>query len=389
VGAATVCPAAPRAGAAPKAPAAARAARARRGRVGLVAHAGTYLSNLPARGKPPAGAQVTVTAATAMLSRRLRPLRTALAPRWTRPVSTSVPVADGVPAEMLAAQVVDGQLSLGRAPVPTPGSGELLIRVSYAGARSCQVPPRCARRGNAADACTRRCQPPGCRPAQGSLPAAARGLANTGARVAANAWLLRPQLAAARQQTVRLLHVRAAVLSLCWQGLEVSGTVVQEASVGGSGARAGTSCHVGDQVCALVAGGGYAEYVTAPTATCMRVPSGFTLAEAAALPETFFTVWCARPLPAAPCSISDVCGAGGCLRRTVHAAFAAQAACHMSTPARRRTNVFQRGVGGAELQAGETLLVHGGSSGIGTTAIQVAKHRGAKVIMARWWRWQR
>ena len=59
-----------------------------------------------------------------------------------------------------------------------------------------------------------------------------RRLANIGARVAANAWLLRPQLAAARQQTVWLLHVRAAVLSLCWQGLEVSGTVVQEASVG-------------------------------------------------------------------------------------------------------------------------------------------------------------
>jgi NADPH2:quinone reductase len=88
---------------------------------------------------------------------------------------------------------------------------------------------------------------------------------------------------------------------------------------------------VGDAVCALLAGGGYAEYVIAPQAQCLKPPSTLSLVEAAALPETFFTVW---------------------------------------------TNVFERG----RLQAGETILIHGGSSGIGTAAIQLAKAFGATVF---------
>jgi putative PIG3 family NAD(P)H quinone oxidoreductase len=86
----------------------------------------------------------------------------------------------------------------------------------------------------------------------------------------------------------------------------------------------------GDAVCALLAGGGYAEYVAAPQVQCLRPPATLSLVEAAALPETFFTVW---------------------------------------------TNVFER----ARLQARDTILVHGGSSGIGTTAIQLAKAFGATV----------
>ncbi len=87
----------------------------------------------------------------------------------------------------------------------------------------------------------------------------------------------------------------------------------------------------GDRVCALVAGGGYAEFVTAPAVQCLPVPAGLEMAEAAALPETFFTVW---------------------------------------------SNVFER----ARLMPGETFLVHGGSSGIGTTAIQLAAKMGSRVI---------
>src|ERR1700704_89068 len=87
----------------------------------------------------------------------------------------------------------------------------------------------------------------------------------------------------------------------------------------------------GDRVCALVAGGGYAELCVAPVGQCLPVPAGLTDIEAASLPETFFTVW---------------------------------------------SNVFDRG----RLQAGETLLVQGGTSGIGVTAIQMAKALGAKVI---------
>nr|WP_321393210.1 NAD(P)H-quinone oxidoreductase [Emcibacter sp.] len=107
-------------------------------------------------------------------------------------------------------------------------------------------------------------------------------------------------------------------------GLEVSGTVVKTGD-------AVTTLNAGDNVCALVTGGGYAEYCVAPADTCLPAPDGFSLEEAAALPETFFTVW---------------------------------------------SNVFQRG----QLKEGETFLVHGGTSGIGTTAIQLAKAFGATVI---------
>jgi putative PIG3 family NAD(P)H quinone oxidoreductase len=106
-------------------------------------------------------------------------------------------------------------------------------------------------------------------------------------------------------------------------GLEVCGEVVAL----GSGA---TRFAMGDQICALVNGGGYAEYVAVPQGQCLPVPNGLSEVEAAALPETFFTVW---------------------------------------------TNVFDRG----SLKAGESFLVHGGSSGIGTTAIQLAKQLGATV----------
>lgn len=107
-------------------------------------------------------------------------------------------------------------------------------------------------------------------------------------------------------------------------GLEVSGTVV---AVGGEAARWRT----GDQVCALLAGGGYAEYCTAPALQCLPVPEGLPLTDAGALPETFFTVW---------------------------------------------TNIYER----ARLQPGEVLLVHGGGGGIGTTAVQVASRLGARVF---------
>lgn len=107
-------------------------------------------------------------------------------------------------------------------------------------------------------------------------------------------------------------------------GLEVAGEIV---AVGPETAR----WKVGDKVTALVAGGGYAEYCVAPAPQCLPIPGKLNMVEAAALPETFFTVW---------------------------------------------TNVFQRG----RLQAGETLLVHGGSSGIGTTAIQLASRSGSRVI---------
>ena len=107
-------------------------------------------------------------------------------------------------------------------------------------------------------------------------------------------------------------------------GLEVAGTVV-EAAADVHWPKPGT------RVCALVAGGGYAEYAVAPAAQCLPVPKGFTDIEAAAVPETFFTVW---------------------------------------------TNVFERGA----LKAGEYFLVHGGASGIGTTAVQLASAFGAHVL---------
>ncbi|WP_421706545.1 NAD(P)H-quinone oxidoreductase [Algihabitans sp.] len=107
-------------------------------------------------------------------------------------------------------------------------------------------------------------------------------------------------------------------------GLEIAGEVV---ALGDQV----TSLHQGQQVCALVTGGGYAEYCVAPSAQCLPLPQGLSAIEGAALPETFFTVW---------------------------------------------SNVFDRG----GLKAGEAFLVQGGSSGIGTTAIQLAKAFGAKVF---------
>ena len=107
-------------------------------------------------------------------------------------------------------------------------------------------------------------------------------------------------------------------------GLEAAGEVVALGEGVGE-------WQVGDRVCALLPGGGYAEYVATPAAHCLAVPNGMGLKEAACLPETFFTVW---------------------------------------------SNVFMRG----GLQAGERFLVHGGSSGIGTTAIQLAHALGARVF---------
>jgi NADPH2:quinone reductase len=107
-------------------------------------------------------------------------------------------------------------------------------------------------------------------------------------------------------------------------GLELSGVVV---AVGPSVSR----WRAGDRVTALVAGGGYAEFAVVPEPQCLPVPRGLSMEEAAGLPETFFTVW---------------------------------------------TNVFDRG----RLVAGESLLVHGGASGIGTAAIQLARARGARVF---------
>jgi putative PIG3 family NAD(P)H quinone oxidoreductase len=108
-------------------------------------------------------------------------------------------------------------------------------------------------------------------------------------------------------------------------GLEVAGTVVE---IG----NAVSSFNIGDQVCALVNGGGYSEYCLASAVCCLPIPKGFSFIQAAALPETFFTVW---------------------------------------------SNVFNRG----GLQTGESVLIHGGSSGIGTTAIQLAKAFGCTVYV--------
>ncbi|CUH78732.1 NAD(P)H-quinone oxidoreductase [Tropicibacter naphthalenivorans] len=149
-------------------------------------------------------------------------------------------------------------------PVPTPGAGQVVIQVAYAGVNR---PDALQRAGSYA--------PP---PGASDLP-----------------------------------------------GLEASGVV---SAVGPDVAWP----KVGDEVCALLPGGGYAEYVATPAAHCLPVPTGMGLKEAACLPETFFTVY---------------------------------------------SNVFQRG----GLQAGERFLIHGGSSGIGTTAIQLAKHFGARVFV--------
>lgn len=148
-------------------------------------------------------------------------------------------------------------------PVPTPGDGEVLIRVSHAGVNRPDVQQRLGG------------YPPP--PGASDIP-----------------------------------------------GLEIAGTVVA------LGPNAG-DWKIGDQACALVSGGGYAEYCTAPAPQCLPVPKGFTLEQAASVVETSYTVW---------------------------------------------ANVFMRG----HLKAGETFLVHGGSSGIGTMAIQMAKAFGARVF---------
>ncbi len=108
-------------------------------------------------------------------------------------------------------------------------------------------------------------------------------------------------------------------------GLEIAGTIIE---VGNNV----TQLKTGDKVCALVSGGGYAEYCNVPAGQCLPLPNGLSFIEAASLPETFFTVW---------------------------------------------SNVFDRG----KLQPGETLLIHGGSSGIGVTGIQMAKALGSKVYV--------
>jgi NADPH2:quinone reductase len=110
-------------------------------------------------------------------------------------------------------------------------------------------------------------------------------------------------------------------------GLEVAGEIIS----GDAQAMAQAGFKVGDRVCALVAGGGYAQLCVAPVGQCLPVPKGLSDIEAASLPETFFTVW---------------------------------------------SNVYDRG----RLQPGETILIQGGTSGIGVTAIQMAKALGAKVI---------
>src|SRR4051812_20135535 len=107
-------------------------------------------------------------------------------------------------------------------------------------------------------------------------------------------------------------------------GLEVAGEISE---IG----KDVTDWKIGDKVCALVNGGGYAEYTIAPATQCLPIPDQFSFIQAAALPENFFTVW---------------------------------------------HNLFQR----AQLKSGETLLVHGGSSGIGATAIQLAIALGVKVF---------
>ena len=111
-------------------------------------------------------------------------------------------------------------------------------------------------------------------------------------------------------------------------GLEVAGVIAQ----GDAAELAAAGFKLGDRVCALVAGGGYAEFCVAPIAQCLPVPEGLSDVEAASLPETFFTVW---------------------------------------------SNLMDR----ARLQPGESVLIQGGSSGIGVTAIQLAKHLGATVFV--------
>ena len=157
-------------------------------------------------------------------------------------------------------------LRLGERPMPVPGTGEVLIRVSASGVNR---PDVLQRKGN---------YPP---------PLGASDI----------------------------------------PGLEVAGVIAQ----GDASAMAGAGFAVGDRVCALVVGGGYAQWCVAPIAQCLPVPQGLTDVQAASLPETFFTVW---------------------------------------------SNLMDRG----QLKAGESVLIQGGTSGIGVTAIQIAKAFGARVF---------
>jgi NADPH2:quinone reductase len=172
-----------------------------------------------------------------------------------------------IPATMTAIEIEafgppEGLKAASR-PVPTPGDGEVLVRVSHAGVNRPDVQQRLGG------------YPPP--PGASDIP-----------------------------------------------GLEIAGTIVA------LGPNTG-DWKIGDQTCALVSGGGYAEYCTAPAPQCLPVPKGYTLEQAASVVETSYTVW---------------------------------------------ANVFMRG----HLKAGETFLVHGGSSGIGTMAIQLAKAFGARVF---------
>jgi NADPH:quinone reductase len=175
-------------------------------------------------------------------------------------------MSDDIPMRRIEIERPGGPevLKVAEAPVPTPGEGEVLIKVQAAGVNRADISQRMGR--------------------------------------------------------YRLGPGMPSIL-----GLEVAGTI---AALG-----AGASLwKTGDPVCALLSGGGYAEYAVAPAVQCLPVPAGWTAAEAASLPETFFTVWL------------DVFELGG-------------------------------------LQPGETLLVHGGSSGIGVTAIQLARAFGSRVFV--------
>ena len=176
-------------------------------------------------------------------------------------------MAEAVPASMRAIEIAEPggpeMLRPCTREVPSPGAGEVLVRVAAAGVN---FPDVAQRRGS---------YPPP--PGASDLP-----------------------------------------------GLELAGTVVAR----GKGVAAPT---LGEAVCALVSGGGYAEYCAVPVPQCLPVPDGLSMVEAAALPETFFTVW---------------------------------------------TNLFD----GGRLREGETVLIHGGSGGIGTAAIQIARAFGARVF---------
>jgi NADPH2:quinone reductase len=155
----------------------------------------------------------------------------------------------------------------------------------------------------------------------GERPAPVPGLGEVLIRVAASG-INRPDV------LQRLGHYPAPVGVSDIPGLEVAGVI----EAGDTQAMAAAKLAVGDRVCALVAGGGYAQWCVAPVAQCLPTPHGLTDVQAASLPETFFTVW---------------------------------------------SNVFDRG----RLKQGDTLLIQGGSSGIGVSAIQMAKAFGATVIV--------